>query len=271
MRRVLTAGAVIVLSFSSTLWVGGTPAAAQDDAPSITVTRTPGPGDPGCLPAAQGASGTITETETEVIVTVVARNPVCGDVTAAVYAMPNNRVFPWPQSKRESETFRITPGTTVIRFRKGCEPQQFDVVTGPTPQTIRPDTGPMHGPLLFEVPWTGIPHWNGCPQATTTTTSTTTTAPGATTSSTTTTVAAVVEGTSTTVPQDVEGVTQLRDGSTGTGTSGGSALATTGTDVALLARLAVILLALGGTLALTGVLRQQTVRRPARPRWLPES
>ena len=55
---------------------------------------------------------TITDTPTEVVMTVTARNEVCGDVTAAVYAMPENRLYPWPQTKVESETFKLKPGVT---------------------------------------------------------------------------------------------------------------------------------------------------------------
>jgi hypothetical protein len=192
--------------------------------------------------------------------TVNAHHAICGDVTAAVYAMPNDRANPWPQSRLESETFQIGPGVTVIRFAKGCTPVQFDLVTGPTPLTIRPDTGPMHGPMLYEIPWTGVPHWGSdCPATTTTTTTATTTT---TTGATSTTEPTGVGGVTTTTLQ-IGGLIQRRsDGSTGGGgTSTGSTLAATGVPADATAAWGFVLLA-AGLLLLTGR-RALALTRPA--------
>jgi len=69
---------------------------------------------------------------------------------AVVYQMPGNPFTgpAWPQTLKEVKTFSISQqGDTVISFGKGCDPVQFDILTGDTPQVI--NTGVDHGPLLF--------------------------------------------------------------------------------------------------------------------------
>lgn len=201
---------------------------------------------------------TIDDTPTEVVMTVTARFEVCGAVTAAVYAMPDNRLYPWPQTKVEAETFTIKPGVTTVRFNKTCVSAQFDLVTGDTPQVINPDTGPMHGPLLFTIPWSGVQHWSSIPcsvTSTTTSTSTTTTAGPTSTTSTTTTPTNVAGVTTTIAPTSttafVGGVLQQRpdtgaSASTPTAnTRTGSTLAATGVSTSLLGAWGAVLLTAG--------------------------
>jgi len=264
MKRTLAA-ATLTLACAASLWIAMPGASAQDSAPNITVTSVPAAGEAGCLPAQEGASMTITDTPTDVVMTVTARNEVCGDVTAAVYAMPENRLYPWPQTKVESETFKIKPGVTTVRFAKTCVSAQFDLVTGETPQVINPDTGPMHGPLLFTIPWSGVQHWSSIPCTATTTTSpnatTTSTSPNATT---TTTVPTQVGGITSTVPPTtststttvaVGGLQQQRPGTADTASTPagnvqtGNALAATGVSTNLLGAWGAVLL-IAGLLAL---------------------
>jgi hypothetical protein len=183
-----------------------TAAGAAEPDPYISVSHVKGPGSQTCLPARQAASGATTNTSQAFTLIITAVAPICEPVTAAVYSMPSNMFYPWPQNKVESTTFDVEPGVTTIRFVKGCEPVQFDVVTGRTPDRINPTTGPMHGPLLFEwFPWSALQHWGGtdCSTDNTTTTSTTTS------TTTTTTTTTVASQTTTTVDSAVEGTTTI--------------------------------------------------------------
>ena len=101
----------------------------------------------------------------------------------------------------DSKRFTLqAAGVTEIRFTKGCAPQQFDVLTGATPQVIAPN-GEFHGPLLFPFDTNTALQWWGSTCAQTTTTSpveTTTTRPGTTT--TTSVTSTTVETNTTLVP-----------------------------------------------------------------------
>ncbi|MEZ5322892.1 MAG: hypothetical protein R2698_12610 [Microthrixaceae bacterium] len=97
--------------------------------------------------------------------------PLCDpiDATAAVYKMPGGGEA-WPQTLLETKAVRLqAAGDTVVTFAKGCDPTQFDVVTGATPPVISP-TGDKHGPLLFPTD-TGtslqFPGGTGCVTSTT--------------------------------------------------------------------------------------------------------
>jgi hypothetical protein len=133
--------------------------------------------------------------------------------TAAVYLMPGNGAQ-WPQQLQETKNFQLSEaGFTDITFRKDCEPSQFDVVVGATPQAIAP-WGEWHGPLLFPLD-TNTAHQDGgsnCPVTTTTSTSTSTT----TTTSTSTSTTVSTSTTTTTVPTTTTTTTTVPD----TGTNG---------------------------------------------------
>jgi hypothetical protein len=97
--------------------------------------------------------------------------PLCDplEASAIIYSMPGNGVA-WPQKLKQVEKFTLKDaGTTKIKFLKNCDPVQFDVVTGETPESITPLTAPM---LLFPFDIKTAEQWWGCPAPTTTTTTT---------------------------------------------------------------------------------------------------
>ncbi len=74
-------------------------------------------------------------------------NPL--EAKAAAYAMPDNRGWPWPQTLVETDDVVLDEaGVYTITFTKDCDPIQFDLLTGATPERIDP-LGPHHGDLLF--------------------------------------------------------------------------------------------------------------------------
>jgi hypothetical protein len=193
LRRRALAALFCALTLTLVVTAGAQLAGAANPVPDdigITVVTAPGP--TACLAPAAAANVTVFITELSYTVTIRAHAPICPPVTAVVYSMPSNPLWPWPQHRLESKTVTIGTGVTTIVFTRGCAPTQFDVITGVAPDTIRPDTGPMPGPMLSANPWTGIQNWKGpCPGTTTTpapsssttstetTTSTTTVAPDA--------------------------------------------------------------------------------------------
>jgi hypothetical protein len=181
MKRVavLSIGAVMVLVGLFAPMAG----AAASSAPDITVTHTAGAGATQCLPAALASSATLSDTGQSWTIRITATAPICGSLSAAIYRMPNNMFYPWPQHLLEAQPVDITPGVTTISFAKTCTPTQFDLVTGPTPDDINPPTGPMVN-LVYMFPWSGIQYWptaNCVGSETTSTGSTTTTLPATTT------------------------------------------------------------------------------------------
>jgi hypothetical protein len=135
--------------------LGATPiASAQAPGPAtsaIEVVSTVDPEPPaGCRPGREGWSYATEHDETTFVLRVTTPAPPCAPVTAvaAVYAMPGGAAT-WPQTLRERREVVIDrAGVTEFRFTKACEPVQFDVVTGPTPDSIAP-WADSHGPLLF--------------------------------------------------------------------------------------------------------------------------
>jgi hypothetical protein len=177
--------------------LGATVASADTATTNIQVTTTAAADQPACRPAAsKDATATVSSTSSKWVLTINAKAPICEPVTAVIYAMPNNVFWPWPQQKVESTTFDVPAGTTTITFNKTCGANQFDVVTGRTPDRIQPTTGPMHGPLLFTVsPWSATMNF-GAPCGTTTTTTPPTSVLGSTTIQSTTTTAPLATTTS---------------------------------------------------------------------------
>jgi hypothetical protein len=195
----------------------------------VSVTQIPSGETGPCVPARSAISqGSLTRqisnTPTDFAVNINLADPLCEPLegAAVIYDMPGNGVA-WPQSLNTVQRFTIQqPGTTAVRFTKGCQAAQFDIITGAAPATINPLTAP---PLLFPGDIsTALQSWGnsslcgrGGPSTTTSTTTssttlvttttvapetTTTTVPETTTTSTTTTttVPATTTTTTTTVP-----------------------------------------------------------------------
>lgn len=139
---------------------------------NITITQTTA-SDQGwfCLPGALILQRSIHNTPEyfELVIKATARPCAPIKATAAIYGMPGSGVA-WPQRLVETKNFTISKaGTTRVRFTKTCDPVQFDVLTGATPEVISP-LGPWHGPLLFPFDMeTSYQYW-GCGSGTTTTT-----------------------------------------------------------------------------------------------------
>jgi LPXTG-motif cell wall-anchored protein len=159
---------------------------------TITVESTPLNYSGPCLPSAIARLQWTSATEsTDEYFRLKVTNPadVCDPVTATavIYGMPDNGQQ-WPQQLLAAKDFVIGDASvTTITFTKDCQPAQFDVVTGETPQQISP-TGAHHGPLLFPFDVNTSVQYNGpgcgptttatvLPTSTVQTTTTTTEAP----------------------------------------------------------------------------------------------
>jgi len=213
-KRFRTAALAAVATLSGlALLVGGTATAGaqevEDDSPHITVEVTPDEVQGDCVPAGLGLSYVVFSDDSVFRLTVTAASPQCSpiDAYAVIYGMPGNGEA-WPQQLLEREPVTISAaGVYEITFSKECDPVQFDVVTGVTPQTITPG-GEFHGPMLFPLDInTAEQYWgNGedCPPASTTTTTTESTT---TTIDTSTTTPDVLN--STTIPPQVDSVTTV--------------------------------------------------------------
>lgn len=163
-RWAAARAAMVALCATGTVLVavlgGSTPAGSAEPETYITVSYEAGPGSTECLPPREAATGSVNDDGKAFTLTINAKAPMCEPLTAVVYAMPDNPFYPWPQTKVEAQTFDVEPGITTVSFAKGCSSLQFDVVSGRTPDRIQPNTGPMHGPLLFEwFPWSAQMYW----------------------------------------------------------------------------------------------------------------
>lgn len=160
-----------------------------------------------CVPAVLSLRNRVVNTPEAFTVTVTATRPVCDpvDVKAVVYAMPGNKVA-WPQTLVTATPFTIDKaGVYTVEFTKGCDPAQFDLIVGDTPDTISP-AGQWHGPMLFPVDSNTALQWWGkqCPVPTTTgTSSTTTTSTTVTTTTTTVTTSTTTVPVTTTIPVEI--------------------------------------------------------------------
>lgn len=159
-------------------------ASAQSEAPSaVTIDWTPADSDLPCSPGALGLTRSVHNDPESFALTVTAAAAPCAPIEAkaVVYAMPHGG-GQWPQTLVEVVPFTIAEaGVMEITFEKGCDPVQFDVLTGETPAQIAP-TGPWHGPLLFPLDIETSHQHFGSPECnptttTSTTSSTTSTAP----------------------------------------------------------------------------------------------
>ncbi len=132
-------------------WLDTQSAGAESGATRITVTPRPDANQSApCLTTPWALRNVVGSDESSFTLRVVTTARLCVPVeaTAVVYSMPGNGQA-WPQKLVETVPVTIGPaGSIDIVFHKACDPQQFDVVTGATPETIAP-FGPWHGPLLF--------------------------------------------------------------------------------------------------------------------------
>jgi LPXTG-motif cell wall-anchored protein len=137
-------------------------------AKNITVEQTPDPEQGPCVvrnpPLVDPLSNFVRSTPEEFRLRIIVSEPLCEPIeaTAVIYAMPGNGES-WPQRFVEKLDFTLQEaGETVVTFTKTCDPVQFDVITGATPEVIDP-LGEWHGPLLFGLDTsTSFQHW-GCP------------------------------------------------------------------------------------------------------------
>ena len=106
-----------------------------------------------CLPPALSLLQSVHNTSETFQLEVAVREDLCDPITATavVYQMPGDGSS-WPQTLVEQKSFQIkNKGTIKIAFSKGgCDPVQFDVITGYAPENIGLGIE-MHGPLLFPV------------------------------------------------------------------------------------------------------------------------
>lgn len=184
MRTVLLRPSAVRVAIAALLTVAGAavlvaPAgAAEVEAGSaISVTQTPSGSDAPCVPAPLGLTYTTANTPETFSLRVRAAADPCSPIEAkaVVYKMPTNG-DQWPQTLGEVVPFTISEaGVTEIVFTKGCDPVQFDVLTGETPEVISP-LGAWHGPLLFpfdtatSLQYFGNPDDPSCVETSTTTT-----------------------------------------------------------------------------------------------------
>ncbi len=283
MALAILGATLMALAFASASTAGSTG--------TISVDQTPEPFEGACVPAAEGRASwhyTVDSTSEHFRLTVHNPTTLCTgvDAVAAIYTMPDNGS--WPQHLAATENFTIREAsTTVITFTKDCQPAQFDVLTGSTPDVIN-ITGPFHGPLLFPgaLSTSQQYHASGCTTTTTTVTSTappptvaptstteaTTTTTSTTTSSTTTTIASVAGVTTTSIAPEVSAATATRSpaspevlAATASKNNGGS-LAFTGSNAAVLAGAGLLILAAG--IITTSVARRRNhTRATSAPPW----
>lgn len=149
--RVVATIAVMVVALVS-LAMSGVASGAGGETPMISVSFDPGQSQgQGCATAANALSfKKVTTPDTYSFVATVSTDLCTSiDAKAAAYAMSNNRSWPWPQTLVETQEVPLGPaGVTTVTFAKDCDPIQFDLVIGATPETIDP-FGSHHGPLLF--------------------------------------------------------------------------------------------------------------------------
>lgn len=163
---------ILVLSVAALLLGSTSVAGANGTESNISITQTDDAVQGNCDPLRAGLTYSRHDTDDYFELVVKAQNPPCDpiDVNAAIYRMPGNGVA-WPQTLVEVVPFRISKaGTTTVRFAKGCDPVQFDVIAGETPTEIAP-WGTWHGPLLFPFDTdTSYQYWGRDCDGTTTTT-----------------------------------------------------------------------------------------------------
>lgn len=149
--RVAATAAVAVVALAS-LALSGVASGADDEGSMISVSFEPAQSQgEGCASAADALSFKKVTTPESYSFVVTVSTDLCTSINAkaAAYAMPNNRSWPWPQTLVETDEVPLGPaGVTTVTFAKGCDPIQFDLVTGATPASIDP-FGAHHGPLLF--------------------------------------------------------------------------------------------------------------------------
>lgn len=152
LRGTAAVVALLVAVTSAALAPAPTAAAveATSDPPGISVVTTPAATTGPCLPAPFALRQDVRDEPGSFTLRIHVTAPPCEPIPAAavVYGMPGGGVA-WPQTLRQRRDLVIDrPGTVEVTFAKGCDPVQFDVITGASPATISP-WGPWHGPMLF--------------------------------------------------------------------------------------------------------------------------
>ena len=140
--------------------------AAEPEAENIAVVFTPDETpDPGCLIGLPRETAYVGSPPESFVLNIVINAPLCQpiDAKAVIYGMPGGGEA-WPQTLVETLPFTILEaGSYEVTFTKTCDPVQFDVLTGETPEVIAP-LGAWHGPLLFPLDVnTSLQHF-GCPE-----------------------------------------------------------------------------------------------------------
>lgn len=197
-----TAVALVVATLLVAACSSRTPAPRTASTDDISVAFTSWGGGGGCVPPSEAIlSRTLTyslhQDPNTFTVALHLSERLCNPIeaTAVVYVMPGEGLS-WPQSLAGSKPVTLQePGSTVVHFTKGCDPAQFEVVTGEVPPIIQPTNAPA---LLFPGNTdTALQWWGGndCPPTTTTTSSTSTS-----TSSTSTSTSTTSTTTTTTIP-----------------------------------------------------------------------
>lgn len=177
-RAALAAGLVLMGLAVATAPAGAEEGAEEGGPSAVTITQTPSGATTPCVPPPLGLTYTTENTPESFTLRIVAASPPCSpfEAKAVVYAMPTNGEQ-WPQTLSEAVPFTISEaGVTEVVFAKGCEPVQFDVLTGATPAVISP-LGEWHGPLLFPFDTATSLQWFGSPDCVPTTSTTTTSTP----------------------------------------------------------------------------------------------
>lgn len=216
-KRSSTSMRVVIIAAivgSLALLVPTVGASVGPDTPNITVEQRETGSGGNCLPAAFVMSNKVINTDESFTLVVTVKSKLCQQIkaSAVIYRMPDGGRA-WPQTLSEKVEFTLLqPSVTTIRFKKGCEPVQFDVVTGQTPGRIDIGSSSYHGPLLFPLDLGTSLQWFGDPSCrpTTTTASTSSTTPTSTPASTpTSTPTSTPSSSPSSIPSDVAGETTL--------------------------------------------------------------
>ncbi len=146
---LLAIAAMLSAGIASSATVGATDVASVSS--NITIVQTSEPYDGDCLSRDDALSYSVENTDDYFRLSITVAGDLCApiDTKAVIYAMPGVYGVAWPQTLLEVLPFTIQEaGSVTVDFTKGCNPVQFDVLTGDTPDEIAP-WATHHGPLLF--------------------------------------------------------------------------------------------------------------------------
>ena len=147
---LLTTAAMLRVGVAVSATVGATDVEVTSS-PNIIIVQTSEPYDGDCPSRAGALSYSIENTDDYFRMSITVAGDLCAPIEtkAVTYAMPGVNGVAWPQTLLEVLPFTIQEaGSVTVDFTKGCDPVQFDVLTGDTPDEIAP-WATHHGPLLF--------------------------------------------------------------------------------------------------------------------------